>query len=348
MAKTIVVSDVHVSNGASYSWFLPPCNTMFTAALNKFANDSTITELVLLGDLVDTWLYPINVVPSTVAQIASLNPAVTAALQSCVANIPNVYFLNGNHDLEVTQNDLQPFNSGAKQIQLVKPGWYNAQHPGWRLEHGNAPDMFNAPDPSPDTLAGFPLGYYITRLVATAENQSILWKILQKIIEYFGSAHKVAARLRTAPIAAAVSDDENLFVTLLINALEVAARVDDGFKIRFSDPAIDNKYTVGDIKKHYQSLYNTWAQKYPNPDQFISCMLTGFLQNGLDWYAKIILAESTPPKVLVMGHTHYAETEGAYLNDGCWCIASALGHSDPTPSYVQIVGNTATVIPWKS
>jgi hypothetical protein len=77
-------------------------------------------------------------------------------------------------------------------------------------------------------------------------------------------------------------------------------------------------------------------------------MLVGYLKDGLDWYAKILLAAPNPPNLLVMGHTHYSETVGAYANDGCWCIPSALGHSDPAPSYVEIVNNTATVIPWNT
>jgi UDP-2,3-diacylglucosamine pyrophosphatase LpxH len=304
--------------------------------------------LVLLGDLVDVWLYPIDVVPATVAQIAAMNPAVTQALQSCVANIPNVYFMVGNHDLEVTANDLQPFNAGNKKIQLVTPDWYSAQHPGWRLEHGNTPDMFNAPDLSPDALAGYPLGYFITRLVATAANQSSVWAILQKIIESLGSAHMVATRAGIAPLATAATEDGNVFVATLISTLEVLAEVYDRSKIRFADPAIDNKYTVGDVKTHYQSLYSTWQQKYPDSNQFVSSMLVGYLKDGLDWYAKILLAAPNPPNLLVMGHTHYSETVGAYANDGCWCIPSALGHSDPAPSYVEIVNNTATVIPWNT
>ncbi len=348
MAKTIVMSDSHVGNGASYSWFLPPLDAMFTGALNQIAGDNSVTELVLLGDLVDTWLYPINVVPDTVAQIASLNPKVTTALQNCVANLPNVYFMNGNHDMDVTQSDLDPFASANKRIQLVTPDWFSSQHPGWNLQHGNAPDMFNAPDPSSDTLAGYPLGYYITRLVATAQNQSLVWQLLQKIIQWFGSGHMAAARMGIAPFAAQTEGEENLFVKTLIDLLEILAMVDDGFKIRFSDPSIDNRYTVGDIKQHYQSLYSTWQQKYPDPIQFVSSMLVGFLQDGLDWYAKILLAASNPPKVLIMGHTHYAEAEGAYVNDGCWCIPSALGHSDPTPTYAEIVGNTVTLVQWTS
>jgi UDP-2,3-diacylglucosamine pyrophosphatase LpxH len=61
--------------------------------LNNFANDASVEELVLLGDLFDLWLYPLNVVPWTISQIIKANPLITEALQRCVHNIPNVYYL---------------------------------------------------------------------------------------------------------------------------------------------------------------------------------------------------------------------------------------------------------------
>jgi UDP-2,3-diacylglucosamine pyrophosphatase LpxH len=342
MAKTITLSDVHISNGdPQYSWFLPPLDAKLVQLLSQIASDPSVTELVLLGDFVDLWLYPINVVPYTVAQIASANPGVTQALQSCVAKIPNVYFINGNHDLEVTQDDLQPFSAGGRQIQRVTADWYNSQHPGWHLEHGNAVDMFNAYDPSPDTLAGFPLGYFITRLVASAgENQTAIWNALWALIHAFGTAHKASAPM----LAGQGAEGQINLVAAIIGLLQTLAGVSDDCKIRFSDPSIDNKHTVSEIRDCYQSLFNTWQQKWPN--NFASCMAAGFLNQGLDWYAKILNDQSDAPSVVVMGHTHFPETQGeyvaAYANDGYWC--HPLGASSSETSYAEIYGNSVTVI----
>ena len=67
--KTIVISDLHISNGAEYSWFVPPYPDSLTRLLNQIAKDPEVGELILLGDVFDLWLYPIDVVPWTVDRI---------------------------------------------------------------------------------------------------------------------------------------------------------------------------------------------------------------------------------------------------------------------------------------
>jgi hypothetical protein len=135
----------------------------------------------------------------------------------------------------------------------------------------------------------------------------------------------------------------SFFVQAIITVLEKLARVQDGTPIRFIESKLDNKYTVGDIKSHYGSLYSTWLRKYPDPEEFLSAMLAGFLPSGLDWYAKKLLSSNAPPKFVVMGHTHHAESGSGYDNDGCWCLPRSLGHGDATPNYVVIAGEMQ---PW--
>lgn len=339
--KTIVLSDIHISNGAGYSWFRPPYPEYLTAMLNSTANDRSITELVLLGDVFDLWLYPINIVPSTIAQILNANPGITEALQQCVQNIPNVYYMTGNHDMKVKAGDLVQLGD----IQLVTPEWYNKQHQNeTHLEHGNAADMFNAPDNANDTIGGYPLGFFITRLVATAKNQGAVWDELKALIQYFGDI-----QMALGPEAIGVSSMGTSLVEAIITLLEKLAKVQDSTPIRFSEPALDKKkYTVGDIKKHYGSLCNTWFRKYyPHIEEFVRAMLVGFFPNGLDWYAKKLLSGNAPPKVVVMGHTHHAESLNGYYNDGCWCIPGSLGHGDATPNYVVIEKGTAKLVPFR-
>jgi UDP-2,3-diacylglucosamine pyrophosphatase LpxH len=340
--KTIVISDIHMSNGAGYSWFLPPYPGQLTAMLNRTGNDSSVEELVLLGDVFDLWLYPLDVTPWTVSQILAANHLVTQALRQCVRKIPNVYYMNGNHDMKVVPSDLQPLSSGGKNIQMVTPDWYNAKYQNQRhLEHGHGVDMLNAQDTSGDTLGGYPLGFFIMRLIATAEDQSAVWHALHALMQGFGATHRAMG-----PAAVDVLSVGSFFVQATITVLEKLARVQDGTPIRFIESELDNKYTVGDIKNHYGSLYSTWFRKYPDPEEFLSAMLAGFLPNGLDWYAKQLISSNASPKVMVMGHTHHAESRSGYDNDGSWCLPRPLGHGDATPNYVVIVGQTATLVPW--
>jgi len=341
--KTIVISDIHISNGAAYSWFLPPYPGCLTALLNQVAADPEVAELVLMGDVFDLWLYPVDVVPWSVAQILAANPAVTTAFQACVASLPAVYYMLGNHDMEVTTADLAPLGSGGKSVRMVTPEWYNGKYGNARhLEHGNAADVFNAPDTSGDTIGGYPLGFFITRLVASASNQGTLWSELQKLLQQIFGDHKTLKAMPHAELDAKLST----VVGVIIKLLAALGGVSETAQIRFREPDLDKKYTVGDIQNYYGSLFLTWFLRYPNPKQFISALLAGFLSDGLNWYGQLLLAQKPAPQFVALGHTHHALVEGAYDNDGCWCIPGSLGHGDASPYYLSITGQTPALIPW--
>lgn len=345
--KTIVVSNVHMSDGAAYSWFLTPAPERLVLMLKSVAEDPDVAELVLLGDIFDLWLYPLEVVPWSVQQIATapVNQPVTQALQKCVEKLPNVYFIHGNHDMDATAADLQVLSCGGKDVHPVTPEEYSAKYADHRrLEHGHAADMFNAPCDPADALEGYPLGYFITRLVASAVKQADAWHNLRVVLPGFQERRAAAvfaapADLRlTGPIGSEL-------VKLIIGLLARHAGVNDTTPIRFADPRIDKKYTVGDIKNHYGSLYGTWLRRYPNPIDFLHTLLGSFVSNGLDWYAKKLLSNSHGLRLVVMGHTHHVESETPYDNDGCWCLSGAAGQPGG-PSYVEIVDDTASLVYW--
>lgn len=349
--KTIVISDVHMSNGQDYSWFQNQNSEKLTRLLKKIADDSSVGELVLLGDLFDLWLYPVNEAPWTVKQIIDVNPMVAEALRRCVEKIPNVYYMNGNHDMAVAPSDLEPLAAGGKKIQWIGTEDYTKQHKSRRLEHGHAADMFNAPDDSGDTIGGYPLGYFITRLVATAANQNRVWKELRKLCQTWGAIHMAVApppmaadREAFAPELLVVPSLGPLLVEAIITLLEKFAGVHDETPIRFSEKELDKeKFTVGSIKRKYGSLYDRWRARYQGAKLLQAMLAT----NGLNWYANDLFFANPTLKVVVMGHTHASTSDGHYDNDGCWCMPAALGHGDDNPTYIEIVGDEATVITWK-
>ena len=65
--KTIVISDIHMSNGEDHSWFKAPNADKLANMLNAMAEKKdtfdNVEELVVLGDLFDLWLYPVNEAP---------------------------------------------------------------------------------------------------------------------------------------------------------------------------------------------------------------------------------------------------------------------------------------------
>jgi hypothetical protein len=349
--KTVVISDVHMSNGAAYSWFQEANSEKLVNMLSHMANDSNIGELVLLGDLFDLWLYPVDQVPWTVEQIIQTNVAVVEAIRKCVEKIPHVYYMNGNHDMGVKPHHLEAFKAGAKEVIWISPEDYAKSHDGWHLEHGHAVDMFNAPDESGDTIGGYPLGYFITRLVATAANQSEVWRALKDLYEMFGGMHRAVIHPEMAPAPKGLVPERfalpsigSFLVEAIVTLLEKLAEVHDDTPMRFVEQELDTIYTVGDIKEKYGTLFDRWHSKYSAAKLLDSMLAT----HALDWYANDLLSEDPSLKVVVMGHTHASVSDGQYDNDGCWCIPEALGHGDADPTYTQIVGNSAMSIIWSA
>ena len=107
--KTVIISDVHLSNGPTdYSWFKN--DSTLKGFLQNTAKRTDVKELVLLGDIFDLWLYPVNVKPWTAQQIIQQwdngTDSVVSALRECADKLPDVFYINGNHDMGVTKTDL--------------------------------------------------------------------------------------------------------------------------------------------------------------------------------------------------------------------------------------------------
>jgi len=333
-SKIVVISDVHMSNNAGYSWFRSPYPGDVSGLFKMIAKDEGVKELVLLGDIFDLWLYPVNVTPCQIDEIVSeWDDTVIDALRQCAANLPTVFYLNGNHDMTVTSDDIRRI---ANQIQWITPAEYNQKHKNLlHLEHGNSADMFNAPDDSGDTVNGLPLGYFITRLVATADDQAKCWDRIRELVEDHHERY-----LRTGDSEKSVNGIAGkLLVIGIINALMAYAfikgePVTDKTEIRF--PNSKENVTVGTVKKFYHSLFDRWLKKEPR--RLWDSMRVSLCKDGLDWYAKELL-DKGPAKVIVMGHTHYGEysvyacNDGSkYANSGCWCKET----KDPAPTYIEM------------
>ena len=338
MKRTIVISDVHMSDGDDrYCWFSPSDSENLGILLNAISIPSAgVEELIFLGDLFDLWLYPVDVVPWTVNQIIDKNSLVRDAIRKCVKDIPKVCYMNGNHDMTVTEGDLEPLNfSLEKRIQIINTDGYKKDHEGRRhFEHGQAADIFNAkPEKNEDTIEGLPLGYFLTRLTAGA--QPGIWQTLRKICQDFlvglFGVLKAEESLKT-------SFTGPLLVKLLINGIQLQTSIDDDTRIRFAESDLDEKYTVGDIKEHYGDLLAIWQEKYSGLDLLGSMFASRGFGGGLKWYADKILSSEIPPKLVVMGHTHqFIVDHNGYSNDGAFCGSENL-------SCLEVIDDKTAVI----
>ena len=74
----VVLSDVHLGTDAPTAWFQPAVHGPPLARILRWVvrEAASIRELILLGDVVDLWTYPAEVVPPTFADIVAAHPEV--------------------------------------------------------------------------------------------------------------------------------------------------------------------------------------------------------------------------------------------------------------------------------
>jgi UDP-2,3-diacylglucosamine pyrophosphatase LpxH len=343
--KIIVLSDIHIGakneNGEPAGWFYGIYEVYLTILLFKISMDKSVRELVFLGDFFDTWLYPPEIQPESVAQIIEKwkESLFMTPLKKCIATIPSVYYIPGNHDMSVTEKDIAALTVNGQAMRILKADEYNRMHHldcGTELvmEHGNDADFFNAPDDGSDSVQSLPFGYFVSRLVSSVEDfniDSVFRSTYSRIIvSTFTARGDQSAEHRAG----------KLFIRLFVDALVAWANGsrDDGQKIgnatviRMGEGYTD--VSVAEIKTKYSSLLSSWLENRK------TYMFASAGRNGLNAYARKKFGDVNrllwlrrlfscrgPELIVVMGHTHYSllehvrdrEKQGVYANTGCIC-----------------------------
>lgn len=125
-----VLSDIHIGNNTPTNWYQANVHEKRLVDALRWVADpaSDIDELIVLGDLVDTWTYPPDVEPPTMAQIIAANPNTLGrggALAAAADALGGVTFLLGNHDGQLTQEDLAALNTAVGgKLNFVPSGIY--------------------------------------------------------------------------------------------------------------------------------------------------------------------------------------------------------------------------------
>jgi len=168
--KILAISDVHIGDNSPTVWYQQKYHEPYLSALldHVIANAADVRELVILGDFVDFWTYPPERKPPSFTEIAAANPnilgpggklsAVLDALDGRVTYVP------GNHDMTITQADLDQIGNRRHQIRLHTEENYFPLGTDRRIlmAHGHRWTMFNCPDAA-TRLAPLPVGHFATR-----------------------------------------------------------------------------------------------------------------------------------------------------------------------------------------
>jgi len=329
--KRVFVSDVHMSPGWSlkskqgcYDWFSNDQAQQFGNFLKKMIDDNTINEVILLGDLMDGWVYPIETQPPKYDKTANASHIVDimANLRKLAQGNKKVFYVMGNHDMTLAENQFDNFKATAFAGITFRDFYETGD--GLYAEHGHEYTMYNAVDPKHE----LPIGHYISRLAATVAERKQHFYINADFDVRFPSTGSYNV------------DAKGLIADPLVNAPlsfleEELGNVDDNTPITTVNGGV---ITIAEVRQQYARLGIDWIEKHGLLDGLRSVWREA---EGLDGVAdkiatgKVINGKSY--KVVIFGHTHKAENYclpspdltvspgpkkaayAIYANCGAWC-----------------------------
>lgn len=158
--KTIFLSDLHIGTGAPWDWCQTDDRDRVCRFLQRFSGRDD-TEVVILGDLFDCWIWPSDSKPPTMAEIIA-GPFAAPVLEA-LATLPKLVIVRGNHDSTLTADHISKVLPLAGYLSCYARGDLFA-------EHGHDHGIFCADDPA--HAQNLPIGYFISRLAAKADRDT--------------------------------------------------------------------------------------------------------------------------------------------------------------------------------
>lgn len=303
--KRFFISDIHLSSKSLYddpnspAWYKPDEHSPRLLGFLEntiLAQKDKTKDVVLLGDIFNTWVCPAKVRPPTYNQIFTANRPIINLLKKMIRSGINIFFVNGNHDFDLDQRTLHKGLPGAKVVNHYLTGRMHA-------EHGHHYDIFNKPDFATDPAFGRPIGYFISRLVASIDSSGY------GIIDLAGYLDDILEAALTS---------QNIFSSI-IEGLAERANMNDDSKISMPQ---QRKVTVAGLKERYERLGEVY-----NVNELISDLYERRYLNG----PADRLCKRNDYNVVVFGHTHNAlidkdwifVDDRIYANTGCWCKENA-------------------------
>jgi predicted phosphodiesterase len=334
--KILVLSDIHIGDNSKTVWYQQSVHEKFLLAiLNWASREPLISEVVLLGDIIDFWTYPFSITPPSFATITAANPNVFGLNGGLAALLDAkdgaVTYVEGNHDFGVTAADVATIKSPkGHAVRFAGSEYRVAGHgnQGIVFTHGHLYTLFNAPDPTtpwqinpqPGTPRGLPVGHFVTRMVATKWQRDL--RPGQTVadlpgqgapngLDLAGIIDGIIARGGEISIARALLDSV---------ASQTGCGQTDSILLPFGLP----KTTLAEVGKIYDNLWEEWVNAAPSAEiGLLIALKAAFADargNYLGWFAQKRAFQAVADAI-VMGHTHLPinglrESLTTYANSG--------------------------------
>jgi UDP-2,3-diacylglucosamine pyrophosphatase LpxH len=362
-SQIVIISDIHL--GVDDAFAETKVNRQpLVDFLGQIRNSPNVKELVIAGDLIDEWFLPMDyVMPETesalVDAIAGNNRPVIDAFNNIITdgNI-KVTYTPGNHDILVTQADIERIFPGINQARDTVQGlgtYITGTNAEIAIEHGHRYNFFCAPDTlsnrdiTKNNTSILPPGYFFTRIATSSvvEKHPASSNVFPAITPnekdpaqygYYMYAKIWEAVLSGLPINESFSD-------------KVIKTNIDGFTETYAVndlvPQQDPNTGIFDVTL-YKGVMDTWTERQningvAVPISLKDAVMKAAASNFTDIQAKTQYFDRDASKrIVVFGHTHvtrnllFTNLEGknaVYANSGTW-IDNAQGY--PTMTFVVI------------
>ncbi len=330
MSKVVVLSDVHIGNNSVTNWYQEKYHEPYLVKALEWVENSadSISNLVLLGDLVDFWTYAPEVTPPTMSDIIDANPnvlgangALAKAAKAIVGNNGSVTLMPGNHDITLTAADAEKLSDAigvnvvfdeAEALRLVGRSGRQTD-----LMHGHYFTMFNAPDRT-TSLTPMPVGHFVTRIIA--------WKMVHKVLKPGQTVADLHLWGQPSPDFSTVIDAIQKggvnIAAVLLGLFANDAGCPDSTEITMPGGA---HVTIADAKATYANLLLNWLRQWP-PQEVVRAAMADYTGDVyMAWFAQW-LALKYGVDLVVAGHTHQpigglTASPVSYVNNGYECPA---------------------------
>lgn len=312
--KKVFISDIHMGTKDSmekkYGWFWKEKGVVLGTFLTQLADDDTVEELVIVGDLFDEWVVPYGTSPVAsgsnqfeVIATASQNQPVIKGLRRLIDTSGiTVSYVPGNHDMLIQSGQLNKILPGIKTIidpDVTGKGVYKSG--AIHAEHGSYYDLFNAPD-TYDTLQSathhLPVGFFVARSQA----------------EGVMSGHPISKASIFKEIEAIWKnwDKKDPLVT---NVYDVIASLlhtkDQNIVMKGIDGIDNNVVNTRDVTDSYGNVYDEWDKHMPDSVNATTAVIgaTGTLMPA----ALLKYHSFSHSNIVIFGHTHKAEIKSSLV-----------------------------------
>lgn len=330
-ARTVIISDVHIGTNDRTCWYQRSVHEPYLAALLDYivahakSVDNRVGGLVVLGDLFDFWTYPPDQKPPSVDDIIAANERILGEdgkLAKAVDALEgNVIYMRGNHDIGITQDDLDRLPLGDYQLPLVDDFIVDAH--GILLTHGHLFTMFNAPDARyPGEV---PVGHFVTRAIAHMLETTLSPGQTAADLANQGSPYGFDLSSFAPALLGELAAGPSI-TSILLDYFAARCGLSEGTPIKMADGSTT---TISAVKDKYDGLWDEWVDAYGGGEvgETVAGKAVRADYDGdyMAWFAQKT-AWGHSARGAVTGHTHVPKqgiqnSTCLYVNCGFECPA---------------------------